>query len=89
MLEAIGLKDYRDLYRDVPQSMILDRPLDVPSGMSELEVSRTMTAMAEKNRVFSTVLRASGPMTTISPALSNTSRPRKEFLTAYTPIRRR
>ena len=39
MLEAIGLKDYRDLYRDVPQSMILDRPLDVPSGMSELEAA--------------------------------------------------
>ena len=27
MLEAIGLKDYRDLYRDVPQSMILDLSL--------------------------------------------------------------
>ena len=30
MLDAIGLKDFRELYRDVPQSMYLDRPLDLP-----------------------------------------------------------
>ena len=37
MLEAIGLRDFRELYRDVPESMYLDRPLDIPAGMSELE----------------------------------------------------
>ena len=85
MLEAIGLKDYRDLYRDVPQSMILDRPLDVPSGMSELEVSRTMTAMAEKNRVFSTVLRGAGAYDHYIPSIVKYIPAKEEFLTAYTP----
>ena len=85
MLEAIGLKDYRDLYRDVPQSMILDRPLDVPSGMSELEVSRTMTAMAEKNRVFSTVLRGAGAYDHYIPRIVKYIPAKEEFLTAYTP----
>ena len=60
MLEAIGLKDVRDLYRDVPESMILNRPLDLPEGKSELEVRSAMSKMAAKNTVFSTVLRGAG-----------------------------
>ena len=30
MLEAIGLRDFRELYRDVPESMYLDRPRTFP-----------------------------------------------------------
>ena len=60
MLQALGLNSFRDLYAVVPQEMYLDKPLNIPSGMSELEVNRAMTAMAGKNRVFSTVLRGAG-----------------------------
>ena len=35
MLQAIGLKDFRDLYRDVPESMYLDHPLDLPERSEE------------------------------------------------------
>ena len=38
MLKAIGLSSFRELYGDVPAEMYLDRPLNIPSGMSELEV---------------------------------------------------
>ena len=85
MLEAIGLKDYRDLYRDVPQSMLLDRPLDVPSGMSELEVSRAVSAMAAKNHVFSTVLSGAGSYDHYIPSIVKYIPAKEEFLTAYTP----
>ena len=85
MLEAIGLKDYQDLYRDVPQSMILDHPLDIPSGKSELEVSRAMTAMAEKNALFSTVLRGAGAYDHYIPSIVKYIPAKEEFLTAYTP----
>lgn len=85
MLEAIGLKDYQDLYRDVPQSMILDHPLDIPSGKSELEVSRAMTAMAEKNTLFSTVLRGAGAYDHYIPSIVKYIPAKEEFLTAYTP----
>ena len=85
MLEAIGLKDYQDLYRDVPQSMILDRPLDLPSGLSELEVGRTMTAIAEKNTLFSTVLRGAGAYDHYIPSIVKYIPAKEEFLTAYTP----
>ena len=32
-----------ELYRDVPEEMLLRDGLDLPEGMSELEVSRAMT----------------------------------------------
>ncbi len=85
MLEAIGLKDYRDLYRDVPQAMYLEKGLDIPEGMSELEVHRAVSAMAAKNRVFSTVLRGAGAYDHYIPSIVKYIPAKEEFLTAYTP----
>ena len=61
MLKAIGLSSFRQLYGDVPAEMYLDRPLNIPSGMSELEVGRAVRAMADKNRVYDVILRGAGP----------------------------
>ena len=85
MLKAIGLSDYRELYRDVPESMYLDHPLDVPAGMSELEVSRAVSAMAAKNKVFSTILRGAGAYDHYIPSIVKYIPAKEEFLTAYTP----
>lgn len=85
MLESIGLRDYRDLYKDVPADMLLDRELDIPSGMSELEVERAVSAMADKNTVFKTVLRGAGSYDHYIPALVKSVPAKEEFLTAYTP----
>ena len=60
MLQALGLSDYRELYRDVPESMYLDCPLDIPRGMRELEVSRAASAMAGENNACPTVLGGAG-----------------------------
>ena len=86
MLKAIGLSDYRDLYRDVPAEMLLeDGDLNIPAGMSELEVSRAVSAMAEKNRVFPTVLRGAGAYDHYIPSIVKYIPAKEEFLTAYTP----
>ena len=85
MLRAIGMQDFRDLYRDVPADMILDRPLNIPEGMSELEVTRAMTAMAAKNTVFPTVLRGAGAYDHYIPSIVKSVTSKEEFLTAYTP----
>ena len=85
MLEAIGLRDFRELYKDVPESMYLDRPLDIPAGMSELEVSRALQAMAAKNQVFSTILRGAGAYDHYIPSIVKYIPAKEEFLTAYTP----
>ena len=85
MLRAVGAEDYKALYRDVPQEMLLDRPLDLPEGMSELEMSRAMEAMAAKNRLFPTILRGAGAYDHYIPAVVRSIPAKEEFLTAYTP----
>ncbi|MDO5545592.1 MAG: aminomethyl-transferring glycine dehydrogenase subunit GcvPA [Eubacteriales bacterium] len=84
MLYTVGVSDYRDLYRDVPAEMYLDG-LNLPSGMSELEVRQKMTAMAAKNRVFPTVLRGAGAYDHYIPSIVKYIPAKEEFLTAYTP----
>ena len=86
MLRTIGLSDYKELYRDVPQEMLLaDGELKIPAGLSELEVSRRVSAMAEKNRVFPTVLRGAGAYDHYIPSIVKYIPAKEEFLTAYTP----
>lgn len=85
MLQAIGLSDYRQLYRDVPESMYLEHPLDIPAGMSEMEVGRAVSAMAAKNRVFPVVLRGAGAYDHYIPSIVKYIPAKEEFLTAYTP----
>ena len=85
MLYTVGVSNYRDLYRDVPAEMYLEKGLNLPSGMSELEVRRKMAAMASKNKVFSTVLRGAGAYDHYIPSIVKYIPAKEEFLTAYTP----
>ena len=85
MLKAIGLKDFRELYKDVPASMYLDRELDIPEGLSELEVSRKIAELASQNKVYRTVLRGAGSYDHYIPSIVRYIPTKEEFLTAYTP----
>ena len=86
MLKAVGLNDYRELYKDVPAEMYLEYgALNIPEGLSELEVSRKVSAMAAKNRVFPTVLRGAGAYDHYIPSIVKYIPAKEEFTTAYTP----
>ena len=85
MLKTAGVSDYRELYRDVPAQMYLDQPLNIPAGMSELEVGRAVSAMAAKNKVFGTILRGAGAYDHYIPSIVKYIPAKEEFLTAYTP----
>ena len=85
MLYTVGVSDYRDLYRDVPAEMYLEKGLNLPDSMSELEVRQKMTAMAAKNKVFPTVLRGAGAYDHYIPSIVKYIPAKEEFLTAYTP----
>ena len=85
MLKAIGLSSFRELYGDVPAEMYLDRPLNIPSGMSELEVGRAVRAMADRNRVYDVILRGAGAYDHYIPSIVKYIPAKEEFLTAYTP----
>ena len=85
MLRAVGVTGTRELFRDVPEQMLLHEPLKIPHGMSELEVSRAMSAMAAENRVYGTVLRGAGSYDHYIPSIVKYIPAKEEFLTAYTP----
>ena len=85
MLYTVGVSDYRELYGDVPAQMYLEKGLNLPDGMSEMEVGRVVSAMAAKNHVFSTVLRGAGAYDHYIPSIVKYIPTKEEFLTAYTP----
>ncbi len=85
MLDRLGMESWRELYRDVPESMILQKPLNIPTGMSELEAGRAVSAMAEKNRMYRTILRGAGAYDRYIPSIVKYIPAKEEFLTAYTP----
>ena len=85
MLAAIGVKSLEDLYQAVPQEMLLNGTLNIPEGMSELEVREAVTAMAEKNKVYKTVLRGAGAYRHFIPAVVKSITSREELVTCYTP----
>ena len=86
MLEVVGVSSYRELYRDVPAQMYLEEgALNIPAGKSELEVSRLVSAMADKNKLFPTILRGAGAYDHYIPSIVKYIPAKEEFLTAYTP----
>ena len=83
--EALGLTGPRDLYRDVPDEVYIDGPLDLPEPKSELEVRRAMEALAAQNVRFTTILRGAGAYDHYIPSAVSRIASKEEFVTAYTP----
>lgn len=85
MLSAIGVSSIADLYKNVPSDMFVKDGLNLPDGLSEFEVRRIMTGLAEKNKVFKTCLRGAGAYRHFIPAVVKSIVSREELVTAYTP----
>ena len=84
MLREIGLPNFDGLYSDIPKKLRIDR-LNIPSGMSELEVRRHMEALASGNKIFCSVFRGAGAYNHYIPSLVKQIASREEFVTSYTP----
>ena len=84
MLQAIGLTSTDQLFDVVPESVRV-KSLDLPEGLSELEVGQKMAELAAKNRVFPSVFRGAGAYRHYIPSIVKTVTSKEEFLTAYTP----
>lgn len=87
MLAVIGVTDIDALFADVPASVRLGRPLDLPPVLSEWALARDVRAMAALNA--STLTHAcylgAGAYEHYIPAVVDAIVSRGEFLTAYTP----
>ncbi|MDQ4072008.1 MAG: glycine dehydrogenase, partial [Actinomycetota bacterium] len=87
MLAAVGAASVEELFADIPAEVRLDRGLDLPSGVSELEVSEHLTALAARNRSADEEVTfvGAGMYDHYVPALVESITQRSEFLTPYTP----
>lgn len=83
--EALGLSGPRDLYRDIPDAVYIDKPLDLPAPKSECETRRSLERLAAQNIRFSTILRGAGAYDHYIPAAVSRIAAKEEFVTAYTP----
>jgi glycine dehydrogenase subunit 1 len=88
MLEKIGAASVDELFRDVPEGLLLKEPIEgLPMHASEMAVERQLTAMARKNMVAGEVpfFLGCGAYKHHIPASVDHLIQRGEFLTAYTP----
>ncbi len=87
MLEAVGAGSVDELFDDLPADVRLDRPLDLPDGLSEPEVFSDLAKLAARNADADaeTCFLGAGMYDHYSPAIVDAISQRSEFLTPYTP----
>src|SRR3989344_255622 len=85
MLEAIGVSNVLELFKDIPQDLILKRKLSIPEALSEIEVKRLLENFAGKNKSCMVSFLGAGAYRHFSPTIVNHLLLRGEFFTSYTP----
>lgn len=85
MLAACGLSREEELFSDIPEQARVKGSLNVPEGLSELEVDRLMNGLAAKNQLPEISYLGAGCYNHYIPAAVSSIVNRSEFLTAYTP----
>jgi glycine dehydrogenase subunit 1 len=88
MLGVIGVGSVDDLFRDVPEGLLLDSPVDgLPLHASEMAVERHMRRLSAKNLAAGDApfFLGAGAYRHHIPATVDHLIQRGEFLTAYTP----
>jgi glycine dehydrogenase subunit 1 len=87
MLEAIGLSSVDQLFDRIPDTVRLDRALELPDGVSEMEIQADMEALAGRNRSTDDLVcfAGAGAYDHYVPAVVWPLAGRSEFYTSYTP----
>lgn len=87
ILKVIGVDTTEELFRDIPGSVRLDRPLAIPPGLPEKAVWDKMTALASQNTSTGqyTSFLGAGAYEHYQPSAVKHVISRSEFYTAYTP----
>jgi glycine dehydrogenase subunit 1 len=87
MLDRIGLERLDGLFDQIPPSVRLSRPLDIPEGVSELEIAAEMRALAARNLDADRLVcfAGGGAYDHYVPSVVWALAGRAEFYTSYTP----
>ncbi len=84
MLSELGMKGFDDLFPDIP-SELQTESFDIMPAISEMEMTRRLTRLAEMNTVHLTNFCGGGFYDHFIPASVEALAGRSEFFTAYTP----
>ena len=84
MLAELGLRSIKELFDDIPANLRCPS-LNIPSGISELEVRRYLRHLADKNAGNLICFLGGGFYDHFIPAALESIISRSEFYTAYTP----
>jgi glycine dehydrogenase subunit 1 len=87
MLDAIGLDSLDGLFDHIPASVRLDRPLDIPDGVSEMEILADLRGLASRNRHADDLVcfAGAGAYDHYVPSVVWAMAGRSELYTSYTP----
>lgn len=87
MLDSMGLKSIEDVFSDIPDDIKLKRSLNLPQGLSELELLKRTNELANKNLSIDelTCFLGAGCYDHYIPSIIKHIVSKSEFYTAYTP----
>ena len=87
MLDAIGVQSLDELFEMVPAELRLDRELDLPPALGEMELSAHMSQLAARNTPAGEAVcfLGAGSYDHFIPAVVDFVASRGEFCTSYTP----
>ena len=87
MLQRIGVTSLKVLLDQIPEDLQLDRPLNMPPALTELELERHMRGLAARNAGASSRIcfMGGGAYNHYIPSVVDELASRGEFYTAYTP----
>ncbi|UCE19977.1 MAG: aminomethyl-transferring glycine dehydrogenase subunit GcvPA [Gemmatimonadota bacterium] len=87
MLESTDVSSFDELIACIPDEVLLTSALDLPEGISELQVSRLLSQLAERNRDLDHTISflGGGVYDHALPRAVHHMIRRSEFYTAYTP----
>ncbi|MFA6618784.1 MAG: aminomethyl-transferring glycine dehydrogenase subunit GcvPA, partial [Candidatus Neomarinimicrobiota bacterium] len=87
MLKKIGVDQFEDLLKNIPEHLMLGISLDLPPALSELEIQQEMQTQLEKNLACNQAVSflGAGAYEHFIPSVVDFITSRPEFATAYTP----
>jgi len=85
MLAACGVSSVEEFFSQIPADERLNRPLDLPPGLSEYEIVDFFKSLSDKTAVGYASFLGAGVYNHYRPTVVDTVVSRGEFLTSYTP----
>jgi glycine dehydrogenase subunit 1 len=86
MLRTLGLNSINDLFESIPAELRLQKPLNIPSALSEIELINRFEEMGARNfEAKRTSFLGAGAYAHYSPTIIDHLISRSEFFTSYTP----